>query len=62
MLVFEYVIFISRIADVDQVVRNRFSIYCIVGQVLSSPDINWAASAAANVVLPDAVGPKTVIS
>jgi len=23
---------------------------------------NWAASAAANVVLPDAVGPKTVIS
>ena len=40
MLVFEYVIFISRIADVDQVVRNRFSIYCIVGQVLSCPDIH----------------------
>ena len=40
MLVFEYVIFISRIADIDQMVRNRFSIYCIVGQVLSCPDIH----------------------
>ena len=24
----------------DQMVRNRFSIYCIVGQVLSCPDIH----------------------
>ena len=40
MLVFEYIIFISRIADVDQVVRNRFPIYRIVGQVLSGPDIH----------------------
>ena len=40
MLVFEYVIFVSRIADVNQVVRNLFSIYRIIGQVLSGPDIH----------------------
>ena len=40
VLVFEYIIFITRIADVYQMVRNFFPTYHIVCQILPGPDVH----------------------